>query len=155
MKIAFFNPINPSFIEKEIRQVTGGPFVHTEFVFDEFGKDTQGKFTCFSSLLNIGSLIHQVDLDEQQWSLIDLPKEDHWKAFHYSNGFSGRLYNSVGILGFILPFGEHDSHATFCSEACVRVIQYVYGGGKLFTEQQPWVVSPMKLWNLLNATSKP
>jgi hypothetical protein len=157
MKIAFYNPKNPSFIEKEIRVVTGGPYVHTEYVFDEFGLDSQGKTTCFSSLLNIGSIIHQVDLNDQ-WTLIDLPKSDYWKAFHFANGLSGRLYNSVGILDFIIPFGEHDPHAVFCSESSTLVIQYQYGGGKLFTEQKPWTVSPMKLWNLMggvNAASKP
>jgi len=150
MKVAFYSPKNPSFIEREIRNVTGGPYVHTEYVFDEFGMDNEGKFTCFSSLLGQGSRIGQVKFDEDQWAFKDLPKGDYWKAYHYSNGLCGRLYNSIGILNFILPFGENDSHAIFCSEADIRVIQYTYGIGKLFAEQQPWKVSPMMLWNLLS-----
>lgn len=151
MRVAFHNPKNPTFYERWIRLKTGGPYVHTELIFDEVSRNS-GYYISFSSIINIGARFqNEINFLTEEWEILALPERNNSeKVYDYCKGLEGKAYDLLGICGFILPWGEHDDRDIFCSESTTDALQFGYSMGTLFPPQKAWLVSPMKLYRLLN-----
>ncbi len=58
---------------------------------------------------------------------------------------TGYRYDWLGILGFVLPWGEHEDADRFCSEECVRVLQSI----GILKRYKAWTMSPNSLYRVL------
>jgi len=132
-------------MDKVIEWKTGGPFVHVELILS----GPISNALCFSSRQPNGTSFAHLDLlDDKIWEVEMLPlrstQEEDLMAF--CAGCGSKSYDWMGILGFVLPFGEHDDHDRFCSEICTEALQKILG---CWPEVKPWNTSPMGLYELV------
>lgn len=66
----------------------------------------------------------------------------------------GLRYDWESIVGFLVPFGEHDRKAMMCSEAVLTCLQKALGDPKL-ASYKPWEVSPGKLYEIAQKVMTP
>lgn len=154
MMVAFHNPTYPTWYDRLIRLKTNSTYVHTELLFDEMGVKRPGFYTSFSSVIDAGSRF-QDDMNflTSEWKLVALPDKWDWQPiYNFCSGMAHKRYDLLGILGFILPWGEHDDSDIFCSESTTDAIQYRHDG-ELFPHQKAWMVSPGDLYKLVTNAS--
>ena len=124
-----------------------GAFVHVEFVFDEVGLcsdkrvipallgggalaiqsgDANGSL-CYSSSPGDGGVRFKwIDLTDGQWVPVNLGclvGGEIAQALMFCEARLGPAYDWLGILGFALPFGEHEDGDRFCLESSVEVMR--------------------------------
>jgi len=119
---------------------TNGPYSHAELWLD----GPAHRARCFSSSARDGGTRYKViDLDSGKWDAIPLPfnELDRWIIERHIAELGHRKYDWLGILGFVLPWGEHNDKDCFCSEICLHLIQT---RGYLL-RYKAWQVSPVKL----------
>ena len=139
---------NGTFFDRVIewRQRIGGGgyasrFVHVEFVFDEVGLasaairqippivqtgDANGSLCYSSSPRDGGVRFKWIDLTDGQWTLVNLGvlSDAHLaQALEFCGARVGLAYDWLGILGFVLPWGEHEDGDRFCDESGIEVMQ--------------------------------
>lgn len=131
---------------RAIRWKTGGPYSHVELMLAGPIENAW----CFSSREPNGTRFTHIDLrDETQWTLVPLvltpEQEQHLLIF--CQGCGEKEYDWLGILGFVLPWGEHDDHDRFCSEICTEALQKVLG---MSPGVKAWMTSPNALYELVS-----
>ena len=187
MKLAFYNALaaagstNGPFFDRciEFDQHLRGNgdasrFVHVEFVFDERplpldGATVQagdpGGSLCYSSSPRDGGVrFKQIDLNDGKWTVANiglLNPADLRLALNFCKARLGMRYDWAGILGFVLPFGEHDDQDRFCSEAALELMQRSAVNGQLprriaaaIAGLTPWRTSPAGLYVALTRLAK-
>ena len=103
----------------------------------------------------------QIDLTDGKWSLANLGvlnQADLALVLQFCARRVGLRDDWLGILGFVLPFDEHDDNDPFCAEAAVELMQrsalanalprrIVDAVGPL----KAWRTNPAKLYRALGA----
>ena len=148
MKLAFHKGSRGTLFSKLICWKTGEPYSHVELVFDF--KITTALSLCFSAdEKDGGTRFKEIDLNDE-WLLVDVPETvaNFKKAFNYARKHNNLKYDWLGIIGFVLPFGEHDDNDRFCSEIVCEILQVSLGW---WPEVKPWQVSPGRLYELYAA----
>ena len=147
MKLAFHIGARGTFFSQAICVFTRSSYSHVELVFDEFGTTADGVL-CFSAdEKDGGTRFKRIILDPTNWTIVPIPSTTHQmrSADAYATAKDGLKYDWAGILGFVLPFGEHDDEDRFCSEIVCEILEHVFG----WNFGKPWEVSPGKLYNLV------
>ena len=133
------------FLDKAICWKTGSPYCHVELMLAGPIDDAQ----CFSSRQPHGTGFANINLrDDKIWDLVVLPLNPSQEnaLLNFCKGCGSKEYDWVGILGFVLPWGEHDDYDRFCSEICTEALQKVLGW---FPDVKPWKTSPADLYKLV------
>lgn len=147
--LAFRNgKVDTGFFSKAIMWKTGGPYSHVEMVFAGPLENAE----CFSSRQPHGTGWAHIDLsDKKAWDIVVLTTtpEQEQRIHAFCDGCGNKDYDWMGILGFVLPWGEHDDEDRFCSEIATEALQKVLGW---WQDVKPWKISPTALYQL--ATSK-
>lgn len=131
--------------DRSIAWKTKSQFVHAELVLAGPLKSAE----CFSSRQPNGTGFAYIDLtDSRIWTVVALPvtqrQSDALQDF--CDGCGHKSYDWLGILGFVLPWGEHDDHDRFCSEICTEALQKMLG---CWPDVKSWETSPMDLYELV------
>lgn len=137
------------FFDRAICWKTGGPFCHVELVLE----GPLYHALCFSSRAPHGTGFAYLNLvDQSIWDVVilSLTVEQEAQLLAFVNGCGTKEYDWLGILGFVLQWGEHDDKDRFCSEICTEALQKVLG---YFPGVKPWMTSPMDLYRLVVATT--
>lgn len=157
MKAAFYYAEQGNHSDQAIAIWTRGPFSHVELVLDQskfpglypgslIREHDFGGSLCFSSSPRDGGCrFKTIDLNDGKWKLVDLPSLDRG-AVEECGKLVGLDYDWMGILGFVLPFGEHGPRDRFCSEAVSEILIEL---GVLPSSVQPYRVSPNQLFDML------
>lgn len=143
--LAFKTPKDGNFFSKAICWKTNGLFCHVELMLAGPLDDA----LCFSSREPHGTGFTHIDLTNSTvWDVVVLPVTSAQEAqlLAFANGCGTKEYDWMGILGFILPWGEHDDKDRFCSEVCTEALQKVLG---YFPGVKPWMTSPWDLYKLV------
>jgi hypothetical protein len=155
VKIAFYKGVsssgNGSLFDRLIRWWTGCPYSHVELAVSPLDTSDPAWWMCFSSSPRDGGArwkpiylaVGQWDIVDLDWSLSTAQAQAIRDA---ALSLTGQCYDWLGILGFVLPFGEQDARRLFCSEAVVRVCQ----AAGWFPGVDSWRVSPGGLWKMLH-----
>ena len=117
MHIAF-KKNSGGFFDRLIALRTGSQFVHVEIVFSD---DVTWKVQQADH-----PAVHyerHVDYPPERWTLIEFEPYDENKIRRWCTRQVGKSYDWVGILNFIVPFGEDDDKDLFCSEGVVLALQ--------------------------------
>lgn len=119
MKIAFYSGTARLF-NRLVRWKMAGPFSHVEAVF---GVNPQtGLCACASaSYMDGGVRFKDIDLDNGNWMLIDVPCIDGAKVAQWFIDHEGEPYDVRGLVNFILPVG-HNPGGWFCDEALLEAM---------------------------------
>lgn len=144
--LAFYRGAFGGKFDRLIDAWTNGPYSHAELWLD--GPAHMAR--CFSSSSRDGGTRYKViDLDSGKWDAIALPftELDRWIIERHIAELGHKKYDWLGILGFVLPWGEHDDNDRFCSEICLELIQT---RGYLMVDPsgvryKAWQVSPVRL----------
>jgi hypothetical protein len=142
---------NGNIFDRLIQWRTGSPYVHVELVSDQraSGRDT---WWSFSAVPGAGVRWTRIDITEPWWKVIPLPALPIGRAGPAMMGqrtdqLIGQSYDWLGILGFGVPWSQHDDNDKFCSEACTLVLQ----AAGLFPGVASWRVSPADLFAMVVA----
>lgn len=106
---------------------------------------------CFSSTLETGTRIANINLDAPSglYRTIVVPctESEQHAVMAWCSKHIGERYDKLGIVGFVIPFGEHAKHEMFCSEACGRALEFGTAVGRRWklAGDHPWRISPNKL----------
>lgn len=132
MQLAFYKAFPAGKLyQKGIAWWTGrGPYCHTEIVFPEWDRRfysnmdireyDAGGTLCFSSAENDGGTRFKIlDLNAQQWDLIDVPL-DYDKALAWCIAHQHIQYDFWGLRGFVFHKDEGDTKKLWCSETAAR-----------------------------------
>jgi hypothetical protein len=140
MSLAFYKGTCGGVWDKAIDIWTRGEYSHVELWLD----GPVHRARCYSSSPRDGGIRYSIiDLDSGKWDAIALPftEMDRWIIERHISDLGHKKYDWLGILGFVLPWGEHDDKDRFCSEICLDLIQT---RGYLM-QYKAWEVSPVKL----------
>ena len=146
MRLAF-HKAGRSIFSRLIRLKTRSIYSHVELVFSD-GISFSAREQDHPAV----EFIH-VRFLPGEWDFIDLDvtQNEEYAIRQRCRSQVGKSYDWLGILGFVLPFGEHDDDDLFCSEAVTRALQVI----GYFPAIKPWTISPGKLYDLLwTKTSK-
>lgn len=133
------------FFSRAIVWKTGGPYSHVELVLSGELENAE----CFSSREPSGTGFTRLNLtDSTLWTVVPLnvSANDAENLHIFCEGCGQKEYDWLGILGFVLPWGEHDDHDRFCSEFCTEALQKVLG---MFPGVKAWETSPYALYELV------
>lgn len=136
---------------KAIAWWTKGPFCHVELWLDGPIENA----LCFSSTLETGTRLAHINLTAPVglWETVEVPCTDvefsdllTWCECH-----TGEKYDQLGIVGFVIPFGEHHAHEEFCSESDGDALEQSTAIGKswVLAGDRPWKISPNELYRLV------
>lgn len=144
MELVFFKEPH-SFIEKAICLKTHSPYYHVEIRFEDgwswssrAGQKPAVSFERYPLPENIVTV------------KINCSALDELKVRHWCRSQVGKSYDYLGILGFVVPFGEHDDNDLFCSEGCSKALQQI----GFFKSRKSYLISPGKLFKLINALNR-
>lgn len=142
IKLAFKNVAhvhNP--YSKVIAIWTGGIYSHVELWFS--GEPNNA--LCFSSREGSGTSFKNIDLT-QAYDSVTVTTDNiiAMKCLNAAQALDHKKYDWIGIVGFVLPFGEHDSRNRFCSEVCYELLCNV---GLMPNDEAMYKVSPVELAN--------
>lgn len=144
MKLAFHKGARGTFFSKAICAFTRSQYSHVELVF--YGPNRNGWSWCFSSdEQDGGTRFKSVQLLLDDWDLVEIPTTEFFYnlAWNYASSKRNLKYDWLGILGFVVPFGEHDDLDRFCSEIVAEILEHTYG----WNLGKPWMISPGELYN--------
>ena len=97
-----------------VKLATKGPYSHCELVIDG---------VCFSSSQRDGGVrSKRVDLSTGRWDLVDIHDRDDDITRAWFTEHMGQKYDTLGLLGFILPGRFERQDRWFCSEACGQAL---------------------------------
>lgn len=136
---------------KAIAWWTRGPFCHVELWLEGPIENA----LCFSSTLETGTRFTRLNLTAPigLFETVEVPVSDgeldalqQWCAAH-----QGEKYDKLGIVGFVIPFGEHHAHEMFCSETDGEALEECTLMGKVWKKagDDPWKISPNELYKLV------
>jgi hypothetical protein len=138
------------FFSKAIKWKTGGRFSHVEMWLT----GPRENAVCFSSREPHGTGYAHIDLSAPLFTCVEIlatqPQLDSIRWFAEGTGF--KRYDMLGILGFILPWGEHDDADVFCSEWCTLALQRCMNMCLVDPNGKPvksWMTSPVELYRLV------
>lgn len=80
----------------------------------------------FSSARDAGVHFKRLDLADGKWVLVSLGALDDAqliRALVFCDTRVGMKYDWAAIVGFALPFGEHENNRRFCSDSCVELME--------------------------------
>lgn len=174
MKLAFYKAAMGKPWDKVVAWKTHSPYSHVEMCFPEIpaGADPpiskyvegDGKANgtlCYSSSPRDGGVrFKYINLQSGKWDLVNvalLPTPDALATVtSYCQTLVGLQYDWLGIIGFALPFGEHDDKDRFCSELAVDVMQHPAMFSRLWPrvsvnirDAVRWKTSPGALYKLV------
>ena len=140
IKLAFKNVAhtwNP--YDKIIGVWTNGKYCHVELWFSGDPKNA----VCFSARAGSGTTFKTIDLT-QAFDIVTVTDDNNLaiKCFNAARKLNGKNYDWLGILGFVLPLGEHDENDRFCSEVCYELL---VSQGLLANEVPAYKVTPNEL----------
>ena len=132
VKLAFYKAF-PSGrpYQKVIAYWTGrGPYCHTEIVFENWNgrfysnmdvrEHDVGGTLCFSSAENDGGTRFKIlDLNPQQWDLVDVPIE-YDKALAWCIAHQHIKYDFWGLRGFVFGRDDANPNDLWCSETAIK-----------------------------------
>jgi hypothetical protein len=134
--------------DKLICWKTGSEFCHVELWLDG---NIQAAL-CFSSRQPDGTSFAHINLaatfdGKPIYELIPLylTSKQEIAVNAFCQGCGHKDYDWLGILGFVLPWGEHDDHDRFCSEICTESLEKPL---KWWPGVKPWETSPGDLYRL-------
>ena len=141
LRLVFRRAADAGFWSRAIAWWTKGPYSHCELWLG----GPPAHAWCFSSIEGTGTRFAYVDL-RPSFDFIELaPDEKSYRLVTAAaRALQGKRYDWLGLLGFVLPFGEHDEHDRFCSEVCFEILS---GAGiiKTLHPEKRWRVSPSEL----------
>lgn len=174
MKLAFYKAAQGQVWDKVIGWKTHSPYSHVELCFPELAAGAEPPISkydegdgkeigtlCYSSSPRDGGVrFKYINLNSGKWDLVNvalLPTPDALAAvMSYGQTMVGMPYDWTGIIGFALPFGEHDDKDRFCSEVAVDVLQHPSVFSRLWMrvgvnvrDVVPWKTSPGALYKLV------
>lgn len=151
MKLAFHIGARGTLFSKLICWKTKSRYSHVELVLQDPDFDNQTSI-CFSAdEKDGGTRFKEIDLsDRTQWELIAIPTNtrNRLAAWKYAEDHLDLRYDWLGILGFVLPWGEHDDNDRFCSEIVCDILQQPDVEG-WFPRVKAWEVSPGELYDMV------
>lgn len=120
MQFAFYKAPG-SFLDKAIRFWMRGQYSHVEAIL---AFNTDGTFTCASSVPGVGVRIANIALPSSDWDIIEAPG-DVVAARAWFEKHQGAAYDYIGLFGFIIrPAIQHTRKKYWCSQAVLRSIGY-------------------------------
>jgi len=149
MKIALYKGRKRLF-NKLVAWWTRGPYSHVELVLDD-------GISISSSFMDGGVRKKRIDFDLSNWDFIELGLESDWfsdridKRLAYEQSIrdrifniKGKLYDVLGIAGFVIRRIGEDRNKMFCSEAVAYILGF----------DDPWRFDPNTLASALKAIKR-